>query len=230
MAGITRFSRVLVGVQLAISVGLITCTLVMYHQLEHLMARDLGIDQERVIAVDMDAIPNLSLDHPVLVESFLRHSRIASVTTLEDNFLKEPYAFGIRLSSRETESGRETKVRPYDCRSQLCSDHELGVGARAGLSRWREGDKQNLALISESAAARLGLADPIGEMIEVGRMSSSGVKKSVWGRKGGEDRIIGVVKDFTFESGYEDAPPGLCCSTPAWDHQATTTLISCSCA
>ena len=62
MAGITRLSRVLVGVQLAISVGLITCTLIMYHQLEHLIARHLGIDQERVIAVDMDAIPDLSLE------------------------------------------------------------------------------------------------------------------------------------------------------------------------
>ena len=56
MTGIARFSRVLVGVQLAISVGLITCTLVMYHQLEHLMARDMGIDQERVIAVDTEAL------------------------------------------------------------------------------------------------------------------------------------------------------------------------------
>ena len=212
MAGITRLSRVLVGVQLAISVGLITCTLVMYHQLEHLMARDLGIDQERVIAVDMDAIPDLSLEHPVLVESFLRHSRIASVTTLEDNFLKEPYVFEMDYRA-ETKSGQETKIRPY------IVDHNFVQTMNLELVRGRDfslaqGDKQNLALISESAAARLGLADPIGEMIEVGRMSSSGVKKSVWGRKGGEDRIIGVVKDFTFESGYEDAPPGLLLLNP----------------
>ncbi len=212
MAGITRLSRVLVGVQLAISVGLITCTLVMYHQLEHLIARDLGIDQERVIAVDMEAIPDLSLEHPVLVESFLRHSRIASVTTLEDNFLKEPYAFEMDYRA-ETESGQETKIRPY------IVDHNFVQTMNLELVRGRDfslaqGDKQNLALISESAAARLGLADPIGEMIEVGYMSSSGVKKSVWGRKGGEDRIIGVVKDFTFESGYEDAPPGLLLLNP----------------
>ena len=55
MAGIARFSRVLVSVQLAISVGLISCTLIMYHQLEHVMARDLGLDEERVIAVHSDA-------------------------------------------------------------------------------------------------------------------------------------------------------------------------------
>ena len=34
------------------------------------------------------------------------------------------------------------------------------------------------------------------------------------GEEGGEDRIIGVVKDFTFESGYEDATPGLLLLNP----------------
>ena len=57
-SGITRISRVLVGVQLAISVALITCTLIMYHQLDHVMARDMGLDQERVIAVHTEPINN----------------------------------------------------------------------------------------------------------------------------------------------------------------------------
>ncbi len=204
MAGIARFSRVLVGVQLAFSVGLITCTLVMYHQLEHLIARDLGIDQERVIAVDTDALRSFNSEHPILMKSFLRHSRIASITTLEENFLKKPYWFRVDFRAG-TESDRETKVRPY------VVDHNFVQTMNLELVRGRDfsleqGDKKNLALISESAAARLGLADPIGEMIKVGRMSRSEV---VWERGRGEDRIIGVVKDFTFESGYEDATPGL---------------------
>ena len=204
MAGIARFSRVLVGVQLAISVGLITCTLVMYHQLEHLIARDLGIDQERVIAVDTEALKQHSPQHPVLMESFLRHSRIVSATTLRENFLKKPYWFRVDFRAG-TESDRETKIRPY------AVDHNFVETMNLELVRGRDfslaqGDKKNLALISERAAARLGLADPIGEMIKVGYMSRS---EMVWGRKGGENRIIGVVKDFTFESGYEDATPGL---------------------
>ena len=202
MAGIARFSRVLVGVQLAISVGLITCTLVMYHQLEHLMARDLGIDQERVIAVDTEALKQHRPQHPALMESFLRHSRIASATTLRENFLKKPYWFRVDFRAG-TESDRETKVRLYavDHNFVETMNLELVRGRNFSLAR---GDKKNLALISESAAARLGLADPIGEMIKVGYMS----REIVWG-KGGENRIIGVVKDFTFESGYEDATPGL---------------------
>ena len=204
MAGIARLSRVLVGVQLAFSVGLITCTLVMYHQLEYLIARDLGIDQERVIAVDTEALSGFNSEHPVLMESFLRHSRIASVTTLEDNFLSKPYVFGMDYRAK-TERGRETKVRPYTVDHNFVETMSLELMGGRDFSL-AQGDKNNLVLISESAATQLGLIDPIGEMIEVGYMSSSGV---VWGRRGGEDRIIGVVKDFTFESGYEDATPGL---------------------
>ena len=180
MAGITRLSRVLVGVQLAISVGLITCTLVMYHQLDHLMARDLGLDQERVIAVDTEALSGFNSEHPVLMESFLRHSRIASVTTLEDNFLRKPYLFGIDYRAK-TERGRETKVHPYTVDHNFVETMNLELMGGRDFSL-AQGDKNNLVLISESAATQLGLIDPIGEMIEVGYMSSSGV---VWGEEGG---------------------------------------------
>ena len=210
MAGIARFSRVLVGVQLAISVGMITCMLVMYHQLEHVMARDMGIDQKRVIAVHTKALYDLKPDHPELVEAFLRHSRVASVTMVDEDFLQET-----RWSDYQakTESGRETKVRPYTVDHNFVETMKLELISGRDFSL-AQGDKDNRALISESAAARLGLADPIGEIIEVGRMSRSRGFRPVNGARGGGARIIGIVKDFTFESGYEDTTPGLLLLNP----------------
>ena len=210
MAGITRFSRVLVGVQLAISVGLITCTLVMYHQLEHVMARDMGIDQERVIAVHTKALYDLKPHHPFLVEAFLRHSRVASVTMVDEDFLQDPHWSDYQA---KTESGRETTVRPYTVDHNFVETMKLELIGGRDFSL-AQGDKKNLALISESAAARLELADPIGETIEVGRMSRSRGFRPVSGARGGGALIIGIVKDFTFESGYEDAPPGLLLLNP----------------
>ena len=69
MTGIARLSRVLISVQLAISVGLITCTLVMYHQLEHLITRH-EFDQERIIAVHTGALKDGNPKHPALVKAF----------------------------------------------------------------------------------------------------------------------------------------------------------------
>ena len=210
MAGIARFSRVLVGVQLAISVGLITCTLVMYHQLEHVIARDMGIDQERVIAVHTEALYDLKPHHPFLVEAFLRHSRVASVAMVDKDFLQDPHWSDYQA---KTESGRETKVRPYTVDHNFVETMKLELIGGRDFSL-AQGDKDNRALISESAAARLGLADPIGEIIEVGRMSRSRGFRPVSGARGGGALIIGIVKDFTFESGYEDAPPGLLLLNP----------------
>ena len=204
MAGTARFSRVLVCAQLAISAGLITCTVVMYHQLEHVMARDVGMDQERVIAVHADALYDMYPDHPALVEAFLQHHRVASVTLVDNDFLQDPHRTEHLAVAG---SGRETKVRHYfvDHYFVQTMDLELLRGRDFSVD---QGDKSHLALISESAAARLGLADPLGETIEL--VHPSRTER----RSRGQFRIIGVVKDFTFESGYEEGPPGLLLLNP----------------
>ena len=198
MAGIARFSRVLVSVQLAISVGLISCTLIMYHQLEYVMARDLGLDEERVIAVHSDAANNR--DQARLVRPFLQHHRIAAVTLSDSDFLQNPYWSDYRAV---TEDGRETAIRRYEIDHNFVQTMGLEVIRGRDFSQ-AEGDKEDVVVIAESAASRLGFADPIGETIEIVRVSSSGQRRSR-----GPFRIIGVVKDFTFESGYEERPPGL---------------------
>ena len=198
MTGIARFSRVLVGVQLAISVGLISCTLIMYHQLEHVMARDLGLDEERVIAVHSDAATNR--DQARLVRPFLQHHRIAAVTLSDVDFLQNPYWSDYRAV---TEDGREAAIRRYEIDHNFVQTMGLEIIRGRDFSQ-AEGDKEDVVVIAESAASRLGFTDPIGEMIEIARVSSSGQRKSR-----GPLRIIGVVKDFTFESGYEERPPGL---------------------
>ena len=200
MTGISRFSRVLVGVQLAISVGLITCTLVMYHQLEHVMARDLGLDEERVIAVHSD--PASNRDQARLVWPLLEHHRIASITLSDEDFLQNPYVFKMDYRA-VTQSGRETAIRRYEIDYNFVQTMGLEVISGRDFSQ-AEGDRRDVVVIAESTASRLGLADPIGEMIEIVRVSGSGQRKSR-----GSFRIVGVVKDFTFESSHEERPPGL---------------------
>ena len=211
ITGVTRLSRVLVSVQMAISVGLITSTLVMYHQLEHLMTRH--TDQERVILVDTDSIGPMNHLNS-LVNAFLQHSRLASISLMDEDY-EDFLDFG-RLSGRfwaVTENGREASILPYEV------DHNFVETLNLELIHGRDfsldqGDKDNLVLISESAAAQLGFADPIGETIDIVHTMSREGRKPLGGRRGTGARIIGVVKDFTFESGYEDFPPSLLLLAP----------------
>ena len=212
-AGITRISRVLVGVQLAISVALITCTLIMYHQLDHVMARDMGLDQERVIAVHTEPVNNP--DQVRLVEPMLNHHRIASISLSDDDFLRDEYPSDYRATTPE---GREAKVRRFMVDHQFVRTMGLEVIRGRDFSR-AQGDKESVVLISESSVARLGLADPIGETVELMRVSPSGRKSR------GHYRIVGVVKDFTFESGYEESPPGLLALHPGLPGEGELMLV-----
>ena len=82
-----------------------------------------------------------------------------------------------------------------------------------------KGDKESAVLVSESAVAPLGLADPVGETVELVRVSPSGRKSR------GHYRIVGVVKDFTFESGYEESPPGLLALHPGLPGEGELMLV-----
>ena len=212
-SGITRISRILVGVQLAISVALITCTLIMYHQLDHVMARDMGLDQERVIAVHTEPINNP--DQIRLVEAMLNHHRIASITLSDDDFLRDEYPSDYRVVTQE---GRESKTRRYMVDHQFVKSMGLEVIQGRDFSQ-AKGDKESVVLVSESAVAPLGLADPVGETVELMRVSPSGRKSR------GHYRIVGVVKDFTFESGYEEAPPGLLALHPGLPGEGELMLV-----
>ena len=212
-AGITRISRVLVGVQLAISVALITCTLIMYHQLDHVMARDMGLDQERVIAVHTEPVNNP--DQIRLVEPMLNHHRIASISLSDDDFLRDEYPSDYRATTPE---GREAKVRRFMVDHQFVKTMGLEVIRGRDFSP-AKGDKESVVLISESSVARLGLADPVGETVELMRVSPSGRKSR------GHYRIVGVVKDFTFESGYEESPPGLLALHPGLPGEGELMLV-----
>ena len=212
-SGITRISRLLVGVQLAISVALITCTLIMYHQLDHVMARDMGLDQERVIAVHTEPVNNP--DQIRLVESMLNHHRIASITLSDDDFLRDEYPSDYRVVTQE---GRESKTRRYMIDHQFVKTMGLEVIQGRDFSQ-AKGDKESVVLVSESAVAPLGLADPVGETVELMRVSPSGRKSR------GHYRIVGVVKDFTFESGYEESPPGLLALHPGLPGEGELMLV-----
>ena len=109
----------------------------------------------------VDTNPVRSRHVNLLVEAFLRHGRIASISLMDeeyDDFLEKDSG----KYRAVTKSNRETKVRPYEV------DHNFVETMNLELIHGRDfsldlGDKDNLVLISESAAARLGFADPIDE-------------------------------------------------------------------
>lgn len=159
--------------------------------------------------------PSTTPDQIRLVESMSNHHRIASITLSDDDFLRDEYPSDYRVVTQE---GRESKTRRYMIDHQFVKTMGLEVIGGRDFSQ-AKGNKESVVLISESAVAPLGLADPVGETVELMRVSPSGRKS------GGHYRIVGVVKDFTFESGYEESPPGLLALHPGLPGEGELMLV-----
>ena len=206
VGGPTTFTRWLVGFQLALSIGLITCALVMSSQLGYIQARDLGFDQERVVLVDTDPLRELNPQHPLLIERFRTHSRISHVSSARYAFMTDD-SWGVHTA--QTQDGREAEVHQYFV------DHDfvqvMGMELVAGRDFSRErGEEAGVAIVTETMARRMGWEDPLGQEFGFDKGGAGLLYKSE-----GKVRVIGVVRDFTMRSRLESAPPGVLLLNPS---------------
>jgi putative ABC transport system permease protein len=185
----------LVVFQFSLSILLIVGTLLIHRQLGYLQSHHLGFDKEQVVVVKTA----LASQHQALVfkGEASRHRGVQAGTV--SGFLPVP--------SRRRSDGwypegtaddkfmvpmQEWKVDP----SYVAT---LGLGLRQGrnFTTGRAADAKAV-LINESAARQLGYANPVGKIIHNGDNSATG-----------KLQVIGVVKDFHFESLRSEIGPVL---------------------
>ena len=193
--GINAFSRkALVVVQFSCSIVLIISTVVIYRQIQHVKSRPTGYESDRLVITDMSDDLNKNYNslradllQAGLVENITRATSSAtevhSHTTLEDWPGKTAQDEEINISSIYTsETYFET----------------LSISLIAGKDfsqDWRV-DTNNV-IVNEAAVKRMGLKDPINQLIS-------------WNNHdGGRVRIIGVVKDALMESPFTSVMPAI---------------------
>ena len=196
----------LVVLQFSLSILLIVGTLLIHRQLRYLQTRKLGFDKEQVVVVQTDQVAQ----HQALVfqTEALRHQGVQAGTV--SGFLPVPsrrnsdawYPEGT-ADDKYAVPLQEWKVDP---------DYLATLGL--ALQQGRNFDKARVAdtkaaIINESAAKRLGYANPVGKIIHNGDNSEVGTPE-----------IIGVVKDFHFESLRSEIGPVML-------HQDTALARSC---
>lgn len=207
LSGPVTFTRVLVGLQLALSIGLITATVIIRDQVEHLMTRDLGLDSELVVVVDADGLRELNPQHPLLLEAFARSHGVAGVSSVRYDFrLDDPW--GIHNAVRA--DGAEVLTHQYfvDPGFVEAMRMRLAMGRNFDLAL---DDGKAVAIVSETLARRMGWAEPVGQELEFDRDGQ--VQLHRYGRPSAT--VVGVVEDFTFRSGYESPPPGVLLLNPS---------------
>jgi len=186
-----RFRSLLVVFQFAISVALVSATLIVFTQLDYMRNKSLGFEKDQVVIIHR--------------ANALGDARDAFLTQLENQ------SGVLSVSSSVHVPGVQFDQNVYYLDGQPSSESKpfwsmtvgynfletLGFELIAGRTFSRDfGDDENAYVINERAAGDLGITDPLQHrIVEPG---PSGVDSGP---------IIGVMRDFHFESLHQEIRP-----------------------
>lgn len=180
--------KALIVFQFAISIGLMMCTLVAFRQLRHIQTMDLGLDRENVVILFNN--PGLRPRFDAFREDLLRTPAVRAVTSAAQGptwvgenipIDWEGNPSGQRLSSDYT-------VVDFD----FFETFGMAIVSGRAFSREFPADEDGSCVINETAAKRMGVAEPLGMTLYMAHPA--------WPESFRRARIVGVVRDFNARS------------------------------
>ncbi|MEO1096965.1 MAG: ABC transporter permease [Bacteroidota bacterium] len=177
----------LVIFQFAISTVLIIGTAVVYQQLEYALNKDIGLEKENLLSLEID--DRIGERLKTYKNELLQTPGVKAVSATSGN----PVAYGRSTSSANWE-GKDPAVS-YEINVML-SDEDfistMGMKMKLGRSFSSQINDSTNFIINEVALGLMGFDDPIGKSL------------SFWGIDG---KIIGVVKNFHMRNMHETIAP-----------------------
>jgi putative ABC transport system permease protein len=188
------FRTVLVVAQFTISITLIICMAVVHNQVEFWINKDLGYDKEHIVL--LPASPEIRSNLESVKTQLLKNpniSHVAGSRLVPTNNLVNSWG-GRRLDGDEPEP-LQFRLAVHECDYDFIDTYGMEILAGRNFSREYGTDDSAAFILNESAIGKLGWKDP-----------EKAVGKPL--RYGGQDgRVIGVVKNFHFESLHNKIVP-----------------------
>lgn len=185
----------LVSLQFTVSIVLIIATLIVNQQLNYVHAKKLGYDKDHVVALRVRN-PGTRKKHEAIRNELLRNPNILAVSASSSLPL-----------GQNSFSAHHAEGKPQDELFMLFSQivdenyidtYQMEIVKGRNFSQEFPSDFKEGIIINEAAAVKLGWQDaPLGKGIE--RFTSINTKRKY--------RIIGVVRDYHFQSLREEIQP-----------------------
>lgn len=188
--GETFVRKGLVIFQFSLSVILIISVLVVYQQLHYLQTRNLGYDRTRVITFFKEGKLRDLATQQAFEAAAAGIPGVAHISSMSHNLTGHTGGtYGVQWPGRDPNDKTEFEILQAD----YDLPETLGMQVKEGrtFSRAFAGDTARL-VFNEAAIRYMGLEDPVGKTVKL------------WDQ---EVQIIGVVKDFNFESMHEKINP-----------------------
>jgi putative ABC transport system permease protein len=190
-----RLRRVLVVFQFAVSILLIVCTIVMYRQINYMLNKDVGFNKEQLVVIDRaDAIGEKMKSFKESVKRISGVVNVSSSTAVPGRINNNN---GYGLEGRKDESFlMVTNWVDYD----YLETYGMKLASGRSFNESFSTDKE-ACIINESVVKNFGITDPLkARFMQPG---DPGQRQYI--------PVIGVVKNFNFESLRNPIGPYILC-------------------
>lgn len=197
-----NFTKSLVVIQFAVTVFLITSTLIMARQLYYTHSMNLGFNKNQVVV-----IPTSGLDAGRIAKRFrtdlAQQPNVLNVTA-SGNTLGQTGTMGTSFMYK----GKQVVISVFRIDTHYLDFLGLNLIAGRNFRPDQPTDSTHSVIVDEALVRAFGFKNPIGQRIPY-----------PWASPKDQPMIIGVVKDYHFQSLYDKVGPLVLTLDPGWNYE-----------
>ncbi|MFC1477564.1 ABC transporter permease [candidate division KSB1 bacterium] len=199
MGGANVFSRSLVVIQFTLSIFLIISAAIMLRQLYFVSTMDKGFRDDGLIIVHTDELPETAGLMEVRKQEFLAHEDIIGVTRSRYPVVQDYLSTGKPATAP---GGAQINVQLYYADYDFIETLGLQLADGRDFSREMGTDSRGAMIVNETLVRTLGWNSPVGQTMQFNDTTALLQQNT-----GGIGKVIGIVKDFHFQSFYKKVLP-----------------------
>jgi putative ABC transport system permease protein len=192
------FRELLIAFQFVVTVCLIAGSLLIYQQNQFMLNKDLGFDKEQVIVMGVSQNSAIFKQQAAFLQELETIPTVVAASSgmdaLGNGYTNNSY-YAVPEGGTVNENGVMATYFTID--EKFSQVYDIDVVQGRFLSKKFASDSTGV-VINETLAKSLGYDDPIDHTIKI------------WGDDSQPLRIVGVLKDFHFQSLHKEVTPALC--------------------
>ncbi len=191
--------KVLVVLQFTFAIALIICTIIVKHQIQHAEDRDTGYSRNNLVYINLQGDIGKHYD---LIKNELLLKGAGTAVTKSMSPITQRYSDGWGWSWPGS-AGEDNKIDFI----RMASDADFVKTMNVQLVQGRDIDIQKFPsdstamLLNETAVKTMRLKDPVGQTVK---------------GDGSDWKVIGIIKDFIYESPYQKISPLMVMGPNSW--------------
>ncbi|QHT70432.1 FtsX-like permease family protein [Rhodocytophaga rosea] len=195
--------RMLVICQFTLSITMIIATLLVYTQLQYVRNKNLGFDKEQLVIVDINS-GKVRKGAETIKSEYAKLSQVKSVTVSSrvPGEWKNLMQVKVKSESNPSADGTDSYILGVD--EDFTNTFAIHLLQGRNFNPGAPADSMAV-LINETAAKALGIQQASEQLIDIPAVSNGGVASPL--EKPMKARVIGIVKDFHFQSLHQTIAP-----------------------